>query len=155
MTMENPPPIAPEIGASNSPITAKKVRLLSLANLDGRTSAAKRVRALIADIAADLGGADHMTAAEHEIARRAAIAGAVLSDLEAQWLSGRPIDLGAYSTLANTQSRLLKMLGLQRRSTDITPSLSTYLAARAAPPTAPLPAPIPAHAKPPPPLPPL
>ena len=135
--MENPPPVAPETPVDNPPDAGRKVKLLSLSDLDGRTGAARAVRALISDIEDDLGGADRMSAAEQQIAARAGCAGAMLQNLEALWISGRPIDIQAYTTLANTQSRLLKLLGLERRARDVTPTLSAYLAAKAAPPPLP------------------
>jgi hypothetical protein len=145
-----------EIGAtspSEAVATGRKVQLLTLGALDGRTAAAKNVRALIADIEDDLGGPDRLSAAEREITQRAALASAVLQDLEAHWLTGRPLDIASYTTLANSQARLLKMLGLQRRPRDVTPSLTDYVASRAteapahtpAAPVAPQPHPVPAQ----------
>jgi hypothetical protein len=115
-------------GAQNHAATSgRKVRLLTLADLDGRTNAAKAARALVADLESDLGGADRLSAGEREIAQRAAIASAILHDIEAGWLSGRGIDIAAYTSLANTQSRLLKLLGLERRARDVTPDLPDYI----------------------------
>lgn len=133
--MEN----CPEIASESAPDTAGKVRLRSLNDLDGRTGAAKRTRALIAAIESDLGGADRLSAGEREIAQRAALVGAVLEDAETAWLSGQPLDIAAYTTLANTQSRLLKLLGLQRRPRDATPALAAYIEAHAVPPPPPPP----------------
>jgi hypothetical protein len=127
---------------NNTPDTGRKVRLRSLAELDGRTQAAKAAKALIAELEADLGGADRLSAGEHEIVQRCALASAMLRDMEANWLSGRPLDIAAYTTLANTQSRLLKLLGLERRPRDVTPDLHRYIAARAEPPSH-TPAPVP------------
>lgn len=139
------PANTPDIPALSQPDVSRKTRLLTLDALDGRTAAAKAVRALIAAIEDDLGGAERLSAAEHEIAQRAALAGAVLQDMETQWLSGRPLDVAAYSTLSNTQSRLLKMLGLERRPRDVTPELARYIEARATETPPPLPAaPLPA-----------
>ena len=104
---------------------------MSLADLDGRTIAARDAKALIGDIESDLGGADRLSAGEREIVQRAALASAMLRHMEAGWLTGRGIDVAAYTTLANTQSRLLKMLGLERRPRDVTPDLHKYIAATA------------------------
>ena len=142
------PPMPPD----NPPDAPRKARLLTLGALDGRTAAARNVKALIADIENDLGGADRLSAAEREIATRAALAGAVLQDMEANWLAGRPLDVAAYSTLSNTQSRLLKMLGLERRPRDVTPALGAYIAAHAT--EAPPPPPDAPAAPPSPPMPP-
>jgi hypothetical protein len=131
--MDNLPPVPPMIAADNVPDAGRKARLLTLGDMDGRTAAAKNVRALIADIESDLGGADRLSAGEREIVQRAALASAVLQDMEAHWLSGRSLDIASYTTLANTQSRLLKLLGLERRPRDVTPDLARYMEAHAAP----------------------
>jgi hypothetical protein len=124
---------------NNVPATGPKHRLRSLADLDGRTAAAKAARATVRALEADLGGADRLSVAERELIQRAALASAMLQDMETAWLSGRGLDVAAYTTLSNTQSRILKMLGLERRSRDVTLDLKTYMEARAAPtPTAPV-----------------
>jgi hypothetical protein len=58
------------------------VRLLTLADLDGRTNAAKAARALIADLESDLGGADRLSARERAFVVRAAVTGAMVEHLE-------------------------------------------------------------------------
>ncbi len=107
-----------------------KVRLLTLADLDGRTNAAKAARALVADLESDLGGADRLSAAERALVVRAAVTGAMVEHLEASWLSGGDYDVLTYTALAKLQLRLLTALGLQRRSRDVTPDLAAYVAAK-------------------------
>lgn len=130
--MDKVPPDTTGIAAANPPDGRQKVRLLTMGDLDGRTMAAKAVRTLIGDLESDLGGAERLSASEREIVRRTALASAMLQDMEAHWLSGRGVDVAAYTTLSNTQSRLLKLLGLQRRPRDVTPDLAAYVAAKAA-----------------------
>lgn len=120
---------APQIPAGKA-ANAGKIRLQSLADLDGRTAAAKQAQALIVCLENDLGGADRLSAAEHELVQRCALASAMLQHMEVAWLSGQGVDVTAYTTLANTQSRILKMLGLERRPRDVTPDLSKYVASR-------------------------
>lgn len=96
-----------------------KVRLLTLGDLDGRTLAAKAARALIADLESDLGGADHLSAAQRALVMRAAITGAMVEHLEASWLSGGEYDVLAYTALTKLQLRLLTALGLERRTGDL------------------------------------
>jgi hypothetical protein len=119
----------------NNPVDApkSKVRLLSLADLDGRTLAARTTKRLIGELESDLGGGDRLTAGERVLAHRAAAATAMAEDLEARWLTGQPVDIGMYATLVNAAARLLRTLGLQRRPRDVTPSLQDYVAFRAAP----------------------
>src|SRR5262249_11279820 len=83
-----------------------------------------------AELESDLGGADQLTAAAREVVQRTALSAVMLRNMEAEWLEGRGVDVAAYTTLANTQSRLLKLIGLERRTRDVTPALSDYLASR-------------------------
>jgi hypothetical protein len=46
-------------------------------------------------------------------------------------IAGGVLDLGEFTTAANSLRRLLSDLGLERRARDITPSLSQYLANKA------------------------
>lgn len=108
-----------------------KVRLLSLGDLDGRTSAARLVRDLIGSIESDLGGRDHLATAERQIVKRAALTGAMLEDLAVRWLSGEPVDPGLYATLANSERRLLETVGLRRRARDAG-TLTEYINKRGA-----------------------
>jgi hypothetical protein len=118
-----------DIDAGSVP-DAPKVRLMTLGDLDGRTAAARAAKALIADLEADLGGADRLSAGERVIVGRAAVATAMIEDIEARWLSGRSLDVAAYCALVNVQRRLLTTVGLQRRPRDVTPALADYVAAQ-------------------------
>jgi hypothetical protein len=116
-------PDAPAIDAREA---NRKVRLLTLRRLDGRTAAAKRTRDLIAAMEVDAGGSDRLSTGERQIIQRAAITGAVLEDLEARWLEGEPIDAALYATLGNAQRRLLETVGLRRVPRQV-PSFSDLL----------------------------
>lgn len=115
---------------SKSPPDAGKVRLMTLGDLDGRTNAAKAARALIADLESDLGGADRLSAGERALVVRAAVTTAMLEHIEATWLSGGEMDVGAYTALVNVHRRLLTTVGLQRRPRDVTPDLAAYVASK-------------------------
>jgi hypothetical protein len=106
-----------------------KVRLLSLADLDGRTAAARRARDLVAGIEADLGGGDRLSVAERQLVQRAAVLGAIIESQEVAWLAGRQVDVAEHLAAINAQRRVLATIGLQRRNRDVTPSLGEYLAA--------------------------
>lgn len=109
-----------------------KARLLSLADIDRRTASYRRTCDLISGIEGDLGGAQHLTTGERQLAQRAAVTGALIEDIEARWLKDGTIDPALYCTLSNAQRRLFETIGLERRQRDVTPSLSEYLAAKAA-----------------------
>ena len=109
-----------------------KLALLSLEDLDGRCRGAKAANQLRAELIADLGGADNLTAAQHEIVKHAGIVGAILGDVEAGWLVGKAkvADLATMGMLIDRQRRLFECLGLHtgRKPRDVTtPTLKQYL----------------------------
>jgi hypothetical protein len=104
-----------------------KVRLLTLSDLDRRTSAARRAQELVKAIHTDLGGEGQLATGERQIIQRAALLGCLAEDLEARWLSGEPIDPGALCAIGNAQRRLFEAVGLRRQPRDVTPSLAQYV----------------------------
>jgi hypothetical protein len=115
-------PDAPQIGA--------RYRLLSVADLDQRTAAYRSTKQLISDIESDLGGPDQLSAAERQLAQHSAVLGAILADMEVNYLKHRRIDPVLFCTVVNAQRRTLEAIGLRRRPRDVTPDLQTYLAAK-------------------------
>jgi hypothetical protein len=107
-----------------------KARFMSLEDLDRRTGAYKTTRAIIEALEDDLGGADRVSTAERQLVQRAAVLGAMASDLEARWIAGSPVDPLSFATIANAQRRLLETIGLKRRARDVTPDLRSYIAGR-------------------------
>lgn len=107
-----------------------KVTLRSLADIDGRTLAARTAKALVGELESDAGGADRLSAGERALIVRAAITGAMCEDVEARWLTGHPIDVAAYTALTNNLRRLLTTVGLKRQPRDVTPELQAYIAER-------------------------
>ncbi|TIT36184.1 MAG: hypothetical protein E5W65_10495 [Mesorhizobium sp.] len=124
------------IDLSSSPDTpskgGSKARLRTLDDLDRRTKAAQATFELRNSIANDLGGVDHLSAMQRELVDGAALLGAMIKDLGANYLSGDPVDLSEFMALTNAQRRLLADIGLERKARDITPSLSDIIAGRAA-----------------------
>lgn len=108
-----------------------KVRLRSLADLDQRTVAAQKARAMVESLEADLGGADRLSTAKRALVTRAAVTAAIVESMEAAALTGGEIDLAGYVALTNNLRRLLTTLGLERATKDITPNLDAYIAGRA------------------------
>jgi hypothetical protein len=114
-----------------------------LPNVDGRSAWIRRTKDLIALHLADLGGPENATAAEASIVRRAAVLSVELETMEAGFAtagSATPEQLALYGTTSNSLRRLLESIGLERRTLDVTPSLSSYLAAKAV--TTPAPPPV-------------
>jgi hypothetical protein len=97
-----------EEGLPDKPVNNGKVQLLTLESLDGRTLAARRAHQLVDAIEEDMGG--DLTVSQKQMATHAAILGAMIEDMAANWLLGKKIDHAVYSTLINTQRRLLEAL---------------------------------------------
>ena len=97
-------------------------------NADGRSTAARRYRDVLNELISDIGG--DPSGAQTAIARRASALCVVLEQAEAEMVAGGILDIGEFTTAANSLRRLLSDLGLERRAKDITPSLSQYLASR-------------------------
>ena len=102
--------------------------------IDGRSAYVRRCRDILAEHVADLGGVGNTTAALRSIARRAAVLGAELELLEAQFATAGQAtadQLDLYTRTASALRRLLESIGLERRAKNITPSLSDYLDGKA------------------------
>jgi len=116
-------------GADAAAKPGGKARLLTLDSLDRRTAAYRETRKLIDGIESDLGGRDHLSTGERQLVQRAAVLGAVLTDVEARWVDGEPIDTAGYCAIVNAQRRVLETIGLRRVPRTI-PSLDQYLAGK-------------------------
>jgi len=103
-------------------------QLLTRAELDGRTTAAKTYDRLEYRICQQLGGYDAITELEHLLVE-AVLGSSILMKAEiAQLLLGKDIDRKAFHEACQTIIKSASRLGLQRRARDVTPSLSQYLA---------------------------
>jgi hypothetical protein len=107
---------------------ATRPQLLTRAQLDGRTSAAKAFDKMVADIEADLGGRDQLSTIERALIEAFAGAAVILHHLNTQFALGQQIDLSQHAQAVSAMVRVASRLGLQRRSRDVTPTLSEYLA---------------------------
>jgi hypothetical protein len=122
--------VTAQIGVPTGQMPGPKLRLLTLADLDGRTHAMKLAVTLIREITGDLGGQDQLSIAEQQIVQRAALLGVIAEDIEARWLAGEYVDPTTLATIANAQRRLFEAIGLRRRPKEVTPTLSEYLASK-------------------------
>jgi hypothetical protein len=100
-----------------------------LANVDGRTAAARRYRDLCMSLADDLGGAASLTEAQRALVRQAAAMIVQSEKLQGEVLRGEIVDCEQLTRLANAATRILTRLGIKRERRDPTPSLADYLAA--------------------------
>lgn len=102
-----------------------------LPGIDGRSAWVRRAKDVIASHLSDMGGKDNTSAAERSIVRRASVLTVELERLEARFaVAGETaaVDLDLYIRASGNLRRLLESVGLERRSRDVTPSLSEYLA---------------------------
>jgi hypothetical protein len=100
--------------------------------VDGRSAWVRRVRDLIAQHTADLGGIDNISCAEQALVRRCATLCTELERRELLFAQSSQIDdtaLAVFQSGVNTLRRTLESLGLKRRTRDVTPSLSDLLRA--------------------------
>jgi hypothetical protein len=90
-------------------------RLLRRDQLDGRTSEAKFLHRLAADLERDLGGRDALTAVERSLIEAFCGTRALVDHLNARLARGEAVDASEHSQVASTLLRLASRLGLPRR----------------------------------------
>lgn len=98
--------------------------------IDGRSKEARRFRDVLSQIMDDLGGIDHLSEGQKQLARRAALMSLECEKLEAKAVAGKEIDLEAFGKLTDRIGRVFQRLGLKRQPKDVTPSLVQYLASK-------------------------
>jgi hypothetical protein len=94
-------------------------QLLTRAELDGRTNAAKAFDRLVAAIEVDLGGRDRLSAIEQTLVEAYAGAAITLQHLNTQLALGQPIDLTQHAQCVGAMVRVASRLGLQRRARSV------------------------------------
>jgi hypothetical protein len=99
-----------------------------LPGVDGRSLIARRYRDITAAITADQGGAERMSEARMQLIRRFAAAAVLAEVMEARLANGEAIDIAEHSVLSSTLVRLAARIGIDRRTKNITPSVSDYIA---------------------------
>jgi len=110
-----------------------KLKLQTLATLDGRTLASRRAHALIEAIENDLGGGGRLSEGARQLVQRAAVLGTFIENCEVRWLAGEQVELGDYLASVNAQRRVLATIGIERRPREVE-SLAEYLQRKHPPP---------------------
>jgi hypothetical protein len=136
---ENTSPVAGRQRAHRSAVS-NGTRLFCVDGLDGRSQTARRFRDLVETIGNDLGGVDHLSEGQKQLIRRAATLSIMAEAMEADAVRNLAFDGGAYGVLCDRLGRCLQRLGrclqrlgLERKARDVTPTLQSYLAAKAQP----------------------
>jgi hypothetical protein len=108
-----------------------KLRLLSRANLDGRTKARKQFDSIASGIAADLGGEEQLSTIQRHLVEAFAGAACHVNDINARLLLGEEIDVVLHSQAISTMVRIATRLGVRRVPKSVAPDLRDYVEARA------------------------
>ena len=87
---------------------------LFVAEVDGRSAAARRFRDVLAEIVSALGGSDGLSEGQRQLARRAALLSVEAEAMEAKSVAGEKIDLDSFGALTDRLGRLFNRLGLKR-----------------------------------------
>jgi hypothetical protein len=101
-----------------------------LLNVDGRSPWVRRCKDVLAEHIADMGGVDNCSAAERSIIRRASVLTVELEKMEQRFAVAGEASAEAiqiYARVAANLRRLLEAVGLQRRATDVGPTLGDIL----------------------------
>lgn len=85
-----------------------------LAGVDGRSATARRFRDLVAELTAEVGGADDLSAAERSAIRQAAALMLRIEQVQALIVRGEPVDNDVLIRLSGESRRLLA--GLRKRA---------------------------------------
>jgi hypothetical protein len=120
-----------ELLAESPPSRQGKVRLCTIASLDGRTIAARRARELVAAFEAELGGV--LTAGQRLAVERAAQLVALAEDARSRRLGGdMAVSLEDLVRVDNAASRAVRQLRIGAAAAPApSPSPADYLASRA------------------------
>ncbi len=98
-----------------------------LAEIDGRSTWARRYRDLVALHAEDMGGMETLSQAQLALIRRAATIEVELERREAILANGGSVDLDEFNRAAGGLRRLLESVGLERKPRDVTPTLQDII----------------------------
>lgn len=127
------PTDAEEVSPRKGADAPKTVRLLTLADLDGRTRAAKRANEVLETVISERGGRDRLNMVQLKSAEAYAVLTAMIEGIGAGWLDGQKVDANEYATLLNARRREQQVMG-GPEPRDVTPGgnlRNTLLAERA------------------------
>ena len=123
--------VAMGLAPASATVVKPAFELLTLDSLDKRRRPYQRFEQVMGAIFSDLGGTDHLSEAQKQLAQRCAFLSMQCELFEARSLAGDEIDLALFGVLSDRLGRNLQRLGLKRIQHDITPSLGDYLSGKA------------------------
>jgi hypothetical protein len=89
-------------------------RPLALRNVDERTVAARRYKAICGALSDDLGGQDNLSEPSKILVRQAAALSVELENLQSKIVAGEDVNTEQLVRLSNVQARALQRLGLKK-----------------------------------------
>src|ERR1700730_5313850 len=95
--------------------------------LDARSKVARRFRDICRAIYADQGGEENCAEARLQLIRRFSAACCLAEAMEAKMANGAGINIAEHAALTSTLVKVASRIGVDRRSRNITPTLSDYL----------------------------
>jgi hypothetical protein len=96
--------------------------------VDGRSTIARRFREVGAAIATDVANSESdLTEAQKQLIRSAAGLVVLREKLDVKSVNDEDVDIGDYTRISNSLTRLLTAIGLERVPRNVTPTLSEYL----------------------------
>src|ERR1700738_1062062 len=110
-----------------------RTKLFAIEGMDGRLGPARRFRDILEQIEFDVGGIDNLSEGQRQLCRRAATLSFTAEAMEVDAVAGKPFDIALSGRLPDRLGRCLQRLGLKRKARDVTPTLQSYLAAKAQP----------------------
>jgi hypothetical protein len=121
-------PNSPAIVAGSLPDRRRKLRLLTVGHLDGRSLASKRARAIAAELEQSFGGM--VTRVQRQAIERAAMLVTLAEDLVARRLAGEPILVGDVLRAEGVAKRAIRAVLAERPMPPAPPRFSPMKAVR-------------------------
>ena len=119
-----------QCGRSRVTNSAARGSIVWLDHVDKRGPVARRFKDLVALVTSDLGGPDRLSEVQRQIVKRIASMSVWCESAEARMADGDQINIIEFGRTSNSLRRLCESVGLDRRSKDVTPSLSEYTASK-------------------------
>jgi hypothetical protein len=96
-------------------------------NIDCSAVFARRCREILAAVLEDLGGAKRLPETRVQLVRRFAASAALAEQMEERLVCGEQINIAEHALLSSTLVRIAQIIGVDRTTRDVTPTLADYL----------------------------
>jgi hypothetical protein len=96
-------------------------------NIERSAVFARRRREILAAVLEDLGGAERLPETRVQLVRRFAASAALAEQMEARLVCGEQINIAEHALLSSTLMRIAQIIGVDRTTRDVAPTLADYL----------------------------